>query len=113
MDLPQGFRKVFFEIKDRPSDSNVKLETGENLGSIQAVNIVSRIGQLSTATIETICTQGEAELLQRNTELKISIVDRIGYAKGILDTKESLYNQFCDLGQEEFTLEEILELIKD
>lgn len=68
----QGRKTIIFDIKENPGDSHVKLSGGEDLGLVQAVEIRAEVGQLSTAKVYTKCTEGRAEVLQKNTELIVT-----------------------------------------
>lgn len=113
MEPGKGFKTVVFNIKDRAGDCSVKLNSGESLGFVQAVAIEARVGGVSTAIIETICNKAEVEILQKNTELLVSVVERKDYADGYLKAKDEIYKIFENSNQKNFTLEEILTLIKE
>lgn len=101
MEPGKGFKTVIFDIKDRAGDCSIKLNSGESLGLVQAVTIKARVGELSTATIETICNQAEVEILQRNTEVVL------------IDNRKRIENKILGSLKTNFTLEEILTLIKE
>lgn len=79
------FKKVVFKLKERAGDCSVELDSGEKLGLVQSVEIKAQIGSFSTAKIETICNLAEVEVLQRDTELIVTIKDHDEYMRGYND----------------------------
>ncbi len=63
------------------SDVNIKLNTGENLGLIQSLDLNCSIGNFNTVKLTSILEKAEVDILQKNTELKVILPYnyKIGY----------------------------------
>ena len=58
-----------------PGDVLVTLSGGENLGLVQALNIKADVNSLPTLELSTFMTETEVAILQKNTEVKVTIID--------------------------------------
>lgn len=76
-------RTLKFVLKDRAGDCHVKqTDGGPDIGLVQAVTVKAQVGHLTTALVETLCTEAEVEVLEKNTELHVTIVEQEAYQKG-------------------------------
>ena len=54
-------------------DVTITLNSGENLGFIQSVNINGCVGGLNTVRLESILEKADIDILQKQTEIKVLV----------------------------------------
>lgn len=54
-----------------PGDVNIALDSGENLGLVQALEIKAAVGDFVTVKLESILEKAEVDILQKQTEVKV------------------------------------------
>ena len=58
----------------RPSDFQIKLSDGTNLGNIRSLSLKVNNDGIPILKLESYVTELELELLQKNTELKVTVI---------------------------------------
>lgn len=90
---PSG-RKIKIKLNGQRvcSEGNaVELDDGTPLGMVQSVKIEASVGEpYSRATIEILATEAEVEILQRNTEVRVTVLKEDGSIPEALTTKAEI-----------------------
>jgi len=67
---PKNDKRISIKIdSSRSGDVHIKLNTGENLGLIQSIDINGSVGNFNKVTLTSILEKAEVDMLQQNTEL--------------------------------------------